>query len=921
MLSLADHIKFNIAVLLVFFLQLPVTFAYGADEKVRTKVCAAVLKDFPPLYQVNGEGEPEGFAIDLLEKIAIREDIDISYKVVENWAEALELIRTGEADIVPGIGKSKVRQEEFAFTDEMESVPLSCFVKYGNKKITGIESLNNTDMVIGVIIRSVAQTKLESMGGYNLKLFESLDSALNQLLSGGIDAFVFPEPVLRKKLSQMTISDKVFVVGDPLMFLNRGYMMAKSNDELLSLFNNALDSIMRDPFYAGLYSKWYGSPKEDSMPVWILPLIGILALLIFIVMVFNVLLRHQVKKRADEIQAGHKYLDNLLETAECSILLLNEDLTIKYSNPYVRHLFGYSEEEMTEKNAIKLLVPEIDLEGAQPQELLIASMKNRDRVISNINQNITKDGKYLWMVWTNNFVDNVITGKREIISFGIDITLQKEAEEKLRQTQQELEVILDNMAGGMIYLDNDLNIMRVNKETERITGLAQEQIIGRKCYDVMCQAEVPCKDCSALKAMDTGVRSRNETFLLLNGKNYDVISTPIKDTHDNVAGTISILSDVTRRRKLEGNLKNAHEALERYSRALENKVEAGNLKLEKREEDLRQTQNQLIQAEKMASLGRLIAGIGHEINSPLGAIRSSGEIIHHAFSEFPSLFEALVSWLTSDDSDLFYEMLNDVTSNIMMDLSSRDRRDRRNSLMNGLEEIGVSKAYELAHLLVDMGLSDEIIKYQAIFKHPDVDRRMQIIQSFSQVHNGTNIISWAVERAHNIVYALKNYIHTSSAVGMVPVNIKESISMVLMLYQNQIKHGVEVELELDGLPDIMGYADGLNQIWSNLISNALQAMEYHGNLTIKGSIVEDNIVLSFIDTGCGIPDEIKETIFEPMFTTKPAGEGTGIGLDIVSKIVKKHNGIISTESQPGEGAAFVVSLPISQETSETGGAV
>ncbi len=906
--------------ILVIILLIPLPSILGKSVDGKPDVCAAVLNDFPPLYQLDSNNEPEGFAIDLLEEISRREGISISYKNVNNWAEAIDLIRTGEADIIPGIGKSEARLSEFAFTDEMESIPVSCFVKYGNNEITGKESLKKSGVVTGVIVKSAAQTELEALGGGNLKVFDSIDPALNQLLSGEIDAFVFPEPILRKKLSQMTISEKVFVAGEPLMFLHRGYMMAEENSELLSLFNNALDSIMKEPFYANLYSKWYGSEKEYKMPLWILVLIGSLAFIVLIVIVFNLMLRRQVKKQTDEIKANHKFVDNFLEAADCVVLVLNEDYDIQYCNLYSQELFGYSKAEMEGKNSIKLLVPEIDTNGQHTRELLEERL-GRGVVVSHINQNITKDGRLLWFVWTNNVIYNSHTGKNEIVAIGFNITVQKEAEEKLRQAQQELEVILNNMAGSVIYLDRELNIIRVNKETERIMGLSQDELIDKKCYKVMCHAEEPCNDCSALQAIKTGVRSRNETFLLLNGRNYDVISTPIKDIHDNIVGTISILSDVTQRRKLETNLKNAHEALERYSKALEHKVQAGNLKMEKQEENLKQAQNQLIQAEKMASLGRLIAGIGHEINSPLGAIRSSGEIIQHAFAELSDLFEVLVKWLSSEQKDIFYEMLEKVKSCKMVDLSSRERRDRRNTIMSELEKLGVEKSFELAQRLVDIGLFDSIDRYEVIFNHPDVDKRIQIIQNLSQVHNGTNIIEWAVERAHSLIYALRNYIHTGSRSDMVPVDVKDSISMVLMLYHNQIKHGVEVDLDLGDLPDIMGFPDELNQVWSNLISNALQAMEYQGNLTIKGSVKVNNIVLSFTDTGCGIPDEIKEAIFEPMFTTKPAGEGTGIGLDIVSKIVKKHNGVISVESKPGEGAVFIVSLPVSQEISETGGAV
>ena len=174
------------------------------------------------------------------------------------------------------------------------------------------------------------------------------------------------------------------------------------------------------------------------------------------------------------------------------------------------------------------------------------------------------------------------------------------------------------------------------------------------------------------------------------------------------------------------------------------------------------------------------------------------------------------------------------------------------------------------------------------------------------------------DKIHKIIFALKNYIYSSDANEMLLSNIKENINMILLLYSNHIKHGVEVELELDNIPDIMCYVDELNQVWSNLINNALQAMNFQGNLYIKGENAENTVSISIRDNGCGIPDEIIDMIFEPMFTTKPKGEGSGIGLDLVKQIITKHNGTISVESTVGIGSCFTVTLPIGDISSITG---
>ena len=142
------------------------------------------------------------------------------------------------------------------------------------------------------------------------------------------------------------------------------------------------------------------------------------------------------------------------------------------------------------------------------------------------------------------------------------------------------------------------------------------------------------------------------------------------------------------------------------------------------------------------------------------------------------------------------------------------------------------------------------------------------------------------------------------------MNITEGIETVLTLYQNQIKQGVEVVRNYQAqLPAVLCYPDELNQVWTNLIHNALQAMDNQGTLTIDAVQQDTSVLVKITDSGKGIPPEILPKIFEPFFTTKPAGEGSGLGLDIVKKIIEKHQGKIDVESVPGT-TAFTVSLPI-----------
>ncbi|HAJ63625.1 MAG TPA: hybrid sensor histidine kinase/response regulator, partial [Cyanobacteria bacterium UBA8543] len=146
----------------------------------------------------------------------------------------------------------------------------------------------------------------------------------------------------------------------------------------------------------------------------------------------------------------------------------------------------------------------------------------------------------------------------------------------------------------------------------------------------------------------------------------------------------------------------------------------------------------------------------------------------------------------------------------------------------------------------------------------------------------------------------------------IEANIIEGIETVLTLYQNQLKHGVKIIRNYQELPPIRCYFDELNQVWTNLIHNGLQAMNNQGTLTLDAQLQNGYLQVSITDSGKGIPQEIQEKIFQPFFTTKLPGEGSGLGLDIVKKIVEKHRGTIEFESVPGQ-TTFTVSLPLNSQ--------
>ena len=324
--------------------------------------------------------------------------------------------------------------------------------------------------------------------------------------------------------------------------------------------------------------------------------------------------------------------------------------------------------------------------------------------------------------------------------------------------------------------------------------------------------------------------------------------------------------------------------------------------------ELKAAQSRIIQSEKMAALGQLVAGVAHEVNTPLGAIRSSITNIQNSLNtllqDLPSFYRNIESGLLPVFNQL---ILRAVESTIFV--SSKEERQYRRSVTRELEELDVENADSLADLLVDMGIYSGIDEYKDIFAHESGPLLMENAYKLSGIFKSTKNISLAADKAANVVLALKTYSRAESSEEKSTMSIKDSIETVLTLYHNLIKHGVEVIRTYDELPNISCYCDELNQVWTNIVHNALQAMNGKGKLEIQIRNADQFAEVRIIDSGSGIPENIKDKIFEPFFTTKPQGEGSGLGLDIVKKIIDKHNGQIEVESKPGR-TCFIVRLPI-----------
>ena len=326
-------------------------------------------------------------------------------------------------------------------------------------------------------------------------------------------------------------------------------------------------------------------------------------------------------------------------------------------------------------------------------------------------------------------------------------------------------------------------------------------------------------------------------------------------------------------------------------------------------EQLKESQTQLIHSEKMASLGQLIAGIAHEVNTPLGAIKSSIGTITDTMKLTIEKLPELIRRLSEERLKDFIFLLDKSMENTDY-YSSKEERSFRKNISSQLEEQGIEDAYTIADTLVDMGIRDEISPFIPLLRDKDVDMILEVGYNLTNQYKNSQNIKTAVDKAAKVVFALKNYARYGETETKIKANIIEGIETVLTLYHNQLKQGVEVIKQFEDVPDIPCYPDELNQVWTNLIHNSIYAMNFKGKLEIKVEKTNSHVIVKIKDSGVGISKEVGYKIFEAFYTTKPIGEGSGLGLDIVQKIIEKHEGKIEFESKPGKWTEFTVQLPI-----------
>jgi len=321
-----------------------------------------------------------------------------------------------------------------------------------------------------------------------------------------------------------------------------------------------------------------------------------------------------------------------------------------------------------------------------------------------------------------------------------------------------------------------------------------------------------------------------------------------------------------------------------------------------------------MQKEKVSALGNLAAGIAHELNNPASAInRISYELKNRLFLNIELTEKMLNQNIYSEHIESLRNRIESKDNTPKQKLSALQRMKNEDGLMEWLEDKGLPTDRLVVETFTDAGFSSEDLEILSN-KIPKEDL-VQILLWIENLLSSQRIIKDLAEastRISNLVGAIKSHVHMDRTNEKQPTDIHNDIENTLTLLGHKIREkNISVKkIFCSDLADVPVYVGELNQVWTNIIDNAIYALDQGGEITIESTCDTKNVNIKIIDNGKGIPPEIQSRIFDPFFTTKKVGEGTGIGLDLVKRIITRHDGEIKVHSKPGR-TEFLICLPIS----------
>ena len=762
------------------------------------QVIAGIPRSWPPQYSLDPAGRPTGFAIDIMDRIAARAGIRVSYRVFDNFAAVGEAMQAGLIDLIPNSGMTAERRAEFLFSAPVKTFAVSVFVREDTIDIIAPENLAGRR--VAVVEYNVGRNLMKGRPDIDLVVHRDAATALFELLSGRVDAMVFPQPVMWKLAREAGVERRIKMAGAPLIEIKRGIRLRKNEDELMAAINAAMEGFVGSPDYQAIYVKWYGQPRSfwtAARVAWTMG--GVLALFLvtllgwrhYSVVSLSTKLKAEIGDRNIAERALRESEERLTEAQRLARIgnwerLVDHDRYI-WSDEMFR-IFGYRPGEI--EPTLELLMEHFHPDDREPvikryQQALEAGEDSFDNELRIIRSDGSQRVLLSHVVLQRDDQGHPI----RFVGTTQDISERKQAEEARLESEQRFRAITEGSPAALVITRrNDGTILFANPKAGQVLGVPADDLPGSKIQEYFWYPE-----------------EREDRVRPLNGDRFiETAPLEMRRADGQRISTIHSLQTI-RYQNNDAVLGAFHDVTERL-----------------------QMEEQLRHAQKMEAVGQLTGGVAHDFNN----------------------------------------MLQIITTN-------------------------------LAFLAED------------IHGNP---QQMEMIKTAQT----------ATERGSQVTHGLLAFTRQQALLPE-PLDIESFVSDTVRLLRPTLGETIAIETRIDQpIPRPLADRGHLQNALVNLAVNARDAMPNGGTLRLGVNAgqpsgrppadeaapgLDDYVVITVSDDGCGIPADVIERTTDPFFTTKGMADHSGLGLSMVLGFVRQSGGRLEIESEVGQGTTLRLYLP------------
>ena len=911
-----------------------------------TEIIAAVPRSWPPQYSVDDNGNPMGFAIDVMDEIASRAGVSVNYRVYDDFADVSEVMRNGEAHIVPNSGITPERAANFLFTEPVETFSIAIFVRSDTTDIDGLKDL--VGRKVAVVEYNVGERLMKSHTDIQTVVHRNAVTALFDLLAGHEDAIIFPEPVMVSLARQAGVDDRIKVVGKPLKEIKRGIRVQISEPELHAVLNEAVKGFIGTPAYQRIYVKWYGEPTPFWNVVLVAWTMGALSAFILIVLIWW--RYNSVIHMNREIAKSEALFRAVVDNSPTKIHIKDVEGRYTLINKETENLFGFTDEECRGKTTHDLFEKDMADAFTSHDRAIIESGKAMEEE----EEFTLEDGVHTYL--TTKFPIFVRGEVTAIGAIGTDITQRKVSERALAEREQQYRAIVEDQTEMICRFLPDGTFTYANGAYCRYFDQSVDELIGSK-FTTLIPDEDLDMIAERLQSLDVDnpvityehrvlapgreVRWQQWTDRALFDASGSVIEFQSvgRDIHDHKLAEEKLRHSEARYRELFdtspiglweedwSTIKNMIDRLRKrgikdwrryfthrrdqlariYDQGNETRINQAALDIYRVPN--KQTAVDISYSDRVLSdelpvfldiLLTFIEGRTSHVSESRELRHDGVEIITRRHVTMPPDYRD--SW-----SCVLYS-IEDITERKRAEAALRIAKEQADFANRTKSEFLAIMSHELrTPLNAIIGFSD-MMKCE-MFGPVGNPKYMEYVQDINA--SGLHLLELI-----NDILDLSKIEAGQTELYEEDVDVPRILESCLTLVKERAREG-GVEVACDATSDLPAlYADErrLKQILINLLSNAIKFTPSGGKVTIKTwSRPDDGYAFQVVDTGIGIALEDIAKALAPFQQVDSdlnrKFEGTGLGLPLTKSLVELHGGTLDLQSEVGVGTTVTVRFP------------